>query len=281
MSTSKLYTLLALVMLTTVGMAQSNLDQFFDRHATNEQLEAFQLDAELLKTEMQSEQQSSDTEAREAGEQVSEMLDQFEFMQILVVEGENATTELTRTLYNDANRLINRDAAFEPLIEVSSSETNVRAMIKGADMSSIEELVVILQEEEDVFAFIRFSGDFDMSNAMEYAQAASSMGHIFEAVHFGPTEGEQARVGEINVEQINVFPNPSEGTFQISYQVSKQTELNWYVVDASARVIEISNTVTLQPGKHNFSWTAPAAGIYNLVFETPEGKVAQQLIVAE
>jgi thiol-disulfide isomerase/thioredoxin len=83
---------------------------------------------------------------------------------------------------------------------------------------------------------------------------------------------------------VTVFPNPTNGNAQVSFDLKENAAVTIEVVDAMGRIAaNIVNNERLATGTHkvNVNTTTFAAGIYNIVIKTDAGTTAKRLSVVK
>lgn len=85
----------------------------------------------------------------------------------------------------------------------------------------------------------------------------------------------------VNVESINLFPNPAKSNVTISLTTRSNMKLNLNITDALGRVVYNSNNMELTQGNNQFNVSTAgfANGNYEVTLSSGDGKVTKQLSV--
>jgi photosystem II stability/assembly factor-like uncharacterized protein len=98
------------------------------------------------------------------------------------------------------------------------------------------------------------------------------------AVQQAPTDAEGALADK---QTLAAFPNPSPGTFTLTYELSRAADVSYEVVDVFGRPVHRKVLGRKQPGLHEEPVTEPLPlGHYLVVLNTTSGKMITRLIVA-
>jgi alpha-amylase len=80
-------------------------------------------------------------------------------------------------------------------------------------------------------------------------------------------------------QNLQVYPNPSNGNTNFRYKIAVQGEVNITVFDISGRKLATVFNGLLSPGIHNFSWNYHVPGIYLYTLSTGKEKINGKLII--
>ncbi|MEZ4851635.1 MAG: T9SS type A sorting domain-containing protein [Bacteroidia bacterium] len=98
---------------------------------------------------------------------------------------------------------------------------------------------------------------------------------------FTVTEGPVSIEDELNagIQELAVFPNPNQGTFTIDISMNEFTDLRLRLMDMNGRVVMAKNAGRVQEWKETVSVGNYAAGIYQLIIDTPQGSASRRIIM--
>lgn len=168
----------------------------------------------------------------------------------------DSTTE-GPSLYKQAKSLINPDD-FETLLTVRDESTNVRVWVKSED-ALVTDLILLIGAP-DAFVLACFTGNLELGNLAELAT-------LFEA---GKVE-QLARSSEAVAIDFEISPNPSNGSFTLTYSNEQDPPSQMLVMDQSGRQIA---TISLYgtPSQSMFLGDLNS-GIYWIQVKTQQGKL--------
>ena len=115
-----------------------------------------------------------------------------------------------------------------------------------------------------------------------YLLVASTSGGA-QAV-FGPVKGEAAAPREFALRA--AWPNPSPGSIQTEFAVSRTAPVRLSVLDLQGREVQVLAKGQFAPGRYSVTWDGRTgrgptpAGIYFLRYQTPAKNIVQRLVIA-
>ena len=87
---------------------------------------------------------------------------------------------------------------------------------------------------------------------------------------------------EINISEIKVYPNPSDGRFQLSFDYSGDEKLNAKVFDITGKLVkDISNDLVKSETtvSANIDLESPSSGIYFIRIEYGKSLLTKKIII--
>ena len=93
---------------------------------------------------------------------------------------------------------------------------------------------------------------------------------------------EDPAVVELTISEVKVFPNPSDGRFQLSFDYSGQEKLKAKVFDITGKLVkDISNDLVKSENSvsANIDLESPGSGIYFIRIEWGKSLLTKKLIV--
>jgi len=80
-------------------------------------------------------------------------------------------------------------------------------------------------------------------------------------------------------ERFEIFPNPSNGSFNIQLELKEKTDISIRIYDSSGRIVEQWNHL----GEQNiqFEGSLPGVGVFSVEVQTPEGRFSKELVIVK
>lgn len=100
--------------------------------------------------------------------------------------------------------------------------------------------------------------------------------------HAGMIPNEAPSFEELNIDEVKVFPNPSDGRFQLSFDYSGPESLKAKVFDITGKLIKDISTDLVKSENSvtaNIDLESPGSGIYFIRIELGKSVVTKKIIV--